>query len=60
MSKVKEKAIEYYPTLWSDERLKMLVVKGQLTKAEYKEVTGKDHDQSSEVEATADEENVSE
>ena len=30
---VKEKAIEYYPTLWSDERLKMLVVAGKLTKA---------------------------
>lgn len=41
MLKVKEKAIEYYPTLWSDERLKMLVVKGQLTKVEYKEVTEK-------------------
>ena len=38
---VKEKAIEYYPTLWSDERLKMLVEAGKLTKAEYKEVTGK-------------------
>ena len=38
---VKEKAIKYYPTLWSDERLHRLVEAGSLTKEEYKEVTGK-------------------
>lgn len=43
---VKEKAIEYYPTLWSDERLRILVEAGKLTKKEYKEVTGNDYDQS--------------
>lgn len=40
---VKEKAIKYYPTLWSDERLHRLVEVGSLTKEEYKEVTGKDY-----------------
>lgn len=40
MLAVKQKAIEYYPNLWSEERLKKLVVAGTLTKAEYKEVTG--------------------
>ena len=38
---VKEKAKVYYPTLWSDERLRILVEAGKLTKEEYKEVTGK-------------------
>ena len=43
---VKEKAKGYYPTLWSDERLRILVEAGKLTKEEYKEVTGNDYDQS--------------
>lgn len=42
---VKEKANGYYPTLWSDERLRILVEAGSLTKEEYKEVTGDDYDQ---------------
>lgn len=57
---VKEKAIEYYPTLWSDERLRILVEAGKLTKKEYKEVTGNDYDQSDESEVIADEETLSE
>ena len=51
---VKEKAIGYYPTLWSDERLRILVDAGSLTKEEYKEVTGNDYDKSDESEVNAD------
>lgn len=43
MLSVKQKAIEYYPTLWSEERLKKLVVAKTLTSDEYKEVTGKEY-----------------
>ena len=57
---VKEKAKGYYPTLWSDKRLRILVEVGSLTKEEYKEVTGNDYDQSGESEVTADEETLSE
>ena len=52
---VKEKAKGYYPTLWSDERLRILVNVGSLTKEEYKEVTGNDYDQSDESEVVANE-----
>ena len=38
---VKEKAKKYYPTLWNDERLRILVEAGKLTKEEYKEVLAK-------------------
>lgn len=57
---VKEKAIEYYPTLWNDERLRILVEAGKLTKKEYKEVTGNDYDQSDDSEVNAHEETLSE
>ena len=57
---VKEKVIEYYPTLWSDKRLRILVEAGSLTKEEYKEVTGNDYDQSDESEVTSNEETLSE
>lgn len=57
---VKEKAIEYYPALWSDKRLRILVEAGSLTKEEYKEVTGNDYDKSDESEVVANEETVSE
>lgn len=52
---VKEKAKKYYPTLWNDERLRILVEAGKLTKKEYKEVTGNDYDQSDESEVNAHE-----
>ena len=57
---VKEKAIEYYPTLWSDARLRILVEAGSLTKEEYKEVTGNDYDQQDDGEVDAHEETLSE
>lgn len=37
---VYEKAKEYYPRLWSKERLKTLVDSGHLTVKEYKEIVG--------------------
>ena len=57
---VKEKAKGYYPTLWSDKRLRILVKAWSLTKEEYKEVTGNDYGQSDESEVIADEETLSE
>ena len=57
---VKEKAKKYYPTLWNDERLRILVEAGKLTKEEYKEVTGNDYDQSDESEVNVHEKTLSE
>ena len=37
---VKEIAADYYPTLWSVDRLKMLVSVGRLSEADYNELTG--------------------
>lgn len=39
---VYEKAKEYYPRLWSKERLKKLVEAGHLSVKEYKEIVGED------------------
>lgn len=41
---VKELAKKYYPRLWDDERLKLLVERGQMTEEEYAEVTGKEYE----------------
>lgn len=35
---VYEKAKEYYPRLWSEERLKVLLDAGHITVREYKEI----------------------
>lgn len=35
-----EMAMEYYPTLWSKERLRALVAADRLTPEEYREITG--------------------
>ena len=37
---VYEMAKKYYPTLWSKERLQMLVDKGRLTQEEMNEIVG--------------------
>lgn len=37
---IAETAKEYYPRLWSLERIKALVAAGRLTAKEYKEITG--------------------
>lgn len=41
---VKEMAMNYYPKLWSIDRLKALVAAGKLSKDEYKEITGEDYE----------------
>ena len=37
---VKEMAIDYYPKLWSIDRLVALVKAGRLSESEYAEITG--------------------
>ena len=37
---VKEMAADYYPKLWSVDRLKTLVEAGRLSEADYNEITG--------------------
>lgn len=39
MSRAYELAKRYYPTMWSIERLEALVMIGQLTQAEFDEIT---------------------
>jgi hypothetical protein len=38
-----EAANKYYPTLWSKDRLKALVVAGKLTTTEYTQITGEEY-----------------
>lgn len=38
-----ELAKKYYPTLWNIDRLKKLVATSKITKAQFKEITGKDY-----------------
>ncbi len=40
-----ELAKKYYPSLWSKDRLKVLVERGKLTKDQYKEVTGEEYEE---------------
>lgn len=40
-----EMAKDYYPKLWSEDRIKALYEKGKLTKGEYAEITGKSIDE---------------
>jgi hypothetical protein len=41
--KAKELALKYYPTYWSEERIRALVVAKKLTADDYKEITGTDY-----------------
>ena len=42
MSKICEKIKEYYNTgLWSEERVRNMVIKGVITEEEYKDIVGK-------------------
>lgn len=44
MSKLYEKIKSYYDTgLWSETRVKNMVIKGFITKEEYKNIVGKDY-----------------
>ena len=44
MSKMYEKINEYYNTsLWSEERVRNMVVKGIITEEEYKTIIGKEY-----------------
>ena len=44
MSKICEKIKEYYNTgLWSEERVRNMVVKGIITEEEYKAIIGKEY-----------------
>lgn len=38
-----EMAQKYYPTLWSKERLQMLVKNDKMTSEEYKQITGEEY-----------------
>lgn len=40
---VKEMAKDYYPNLWSIERLKTLVKAGKISADDFKEITGEDY-----------------
>ena len=40
---VKEMAKNYYPKLWSIDRMKALVAVGKLSEEDYKEITGEDY-----------------
>ena len=43
MSKMYEKIKRYYDTgLWSEERVRNMVIKGIITEEEYKDIVGKD------------------
>lgn len=43
MKDIKEMAIEYFPRLWKEPRIRALVVAGKLTAADYKEITGEEY-----------------
>ena len=44
MSKMYEKIKEYYNTgLWSEERVRNMVIKGIITEEEYKDITGNEY-----------------
>ena len=44
MSKICEKIKEYYNTgLWSEERVRNMVIKGIITEEEYKAIIGKEY-----------------
>lgn len=46
MSKLYEKIKSYYDTgLWSETRVKNMVIKGFITKEEYKNIVGKDYEE---------------
>ena len=46
MSKMYEKVKSYYDTdLWSEERVKNMVVKGIITEEEYKNIVGKKYEE---------------
>ncbi|MBQ5658681.1 MAG: XkdX family protein [Peptococcaceae bacterium] len=40
---IKEMAIEYFPKLWKEPRIKALVKAGKLTADDYKEITGQEY-----------------
>jgi len=43
MKNIKEMAIDYFPRLWKEPRIKALVKAGKLTISDYKEITGNDY-----------------
>ena len=46
MSKMYEKIKEYYNTgLWSEERVRNMVIKGIITEEEYKDIIGNEHEE---------------
>ena len=46
MSKMYEKIKEYYDTgLWSEERVRNMVIKGIITEEEYKDIIGNEHEE---------------
>ena len=46
MSKMYEKIKEYYNTgLWSEERVRNMVVKGVITEEEHKDIIGKEYEE---------------
>ena len=46
MSKMYEKIKKYYDTgLWSEERVRNMVIKGIITEEEYKNIVGKEHEE---------------
>ena len=46
MSKLYEKIKSYYDTgLWSETRVKNMVIKGFITKEEYKDIIGKEYEE---------------
>ena len=46
MSKMYEKIKEYYNTgLWSEERVRNMVVKGIITEEEYKDIVGNEYEE---------------
>ena len=46
MSKMYEKIKEYYNTgLWSEERVRNMVIKGIITEEEYKSIIGKEYEE---------------
>ncbi len=47
----KELALKNYPRCWTDEMVQKLVVKGKITSADYKEITGNEYPEEGEVSA---------
>lgn len=43
MRDIKEMALEYFPRLWKEPRIRALVEAKVLTEADYKEITGEDY-----------------